>query len=59
MLKTVYKTKDDGTAYLEIEDNLNMAIAGFTAKDTAFNDDGTIRPVKQTRRERQPFWKGK
>lgn len=42
MLKTVYKTKDDGTAYLEIEDNLNMAIAGFTAKDTAFNDDGTI-----------------
>ena len=24
-----------------------------------FNDDGTIRPVKQTRRERQPFWKGK
>ena len=24
-----------------------------------FNDDGTIRPVKQTRRARQPFWKGK
>ncbi len=24
-----------------------------------FNDDGTIRPVTQTRRERQPFWKGK
>ena len=24
-----------------------------------FNDDGTIQPVKQTRRERQPFWKGK
>ena len=24
-----------------------------------FNDDGTIQPVKQTRRERQPFWKGR
>ena len=24
-----------------------------------FNDDGTIQPVKQTRRARQPFWKGK
>ena len=23
------------------------------------SDDGTIRPVTQTRRERQPFWKGK
>ena len=25
----------------------------------SFNDDGTIRPVVQTLRERQPFWKGK
>ena len=24
-----------------------------------FNDDGTIQPVRQTRRARQPFWKGK
>ena len=24
-----------------------------------FDDDGTIRPVVQTRRARQPFWKGK
>lgn len=32
----------DGKLSLVIEDGLNMAIAGFTAKDTVFNSDGTI-----------------
>ncbi len=32
-----------GVAYLEIEDGLNLALAGFTACDiTTFNTDGTI-----------------
>lgn len=31
-----------GVAYLEIEDGLNLALAGFTACDTTFNVDGTI-----------------
>ena len=31
-----------GKLSLVIEDGLNMALAGFTAKDTTFNQDGTI-----------------
>lgn len=43
MLKAQEKTSEDGEAYLDIENNLNLVLAGFTAKDTEFVSKNLIR----------------